>query len=45
VLGWRAQESVESGLEKTVDWYLENEWWWRPIREQKYGGARLGAAP
>jgi dTDP-glucose 4,6-dehydratase len=44
-LGWRAQESFESGLEKTIDWYLDNEWWWRPIREQKYGGARLGAAP
>jgi dTDP-glucose 4,6-dehydratase len=43
-LGWRAQESFESGLEKTIDWYLENEWWWRPIRDQKYSGARLGAA-
>jgi dTDP-glucose 4,6-dehydratase len=42
-LGWRAQESFESGLEKTIDWYLANEWWWRPIREQKYSGARLGA--
>ena len=41
-LGWRAQESFESGLEKTVDWFLENAWWWRPIREQKYAGARLG---
>lgn len=41
-LGWRAGESFESGLEKTVDWYLENEWWWRPIREQKYAGVRLG---
>ena len=38
-LGWRAQESFESGLEKTVDWFLDNEWWWRPIREQKYAGA------
>jgi dTDP-glucose 4,6-dehydratase len=41
-LGWRAHESFASGLEKTVDWYLANEWWWRPIREQKYAGARLG---
>ncbi|HEU5285360.1 MAG TPA: dTDP-glucose 4,6-dehydratase, partial [Sphingomicrobium sp.] len=41
-LGWRAQESFESGLAKTVDWFLDNEWWWRPIREQKYAGARLG---
>jgi len=43
-LGWRAEESFETGLEKTIDWYLENEWWWRPIRDQKYGGARLGEA-
>ena len=43
-LGWRAQESFDSGLDKTVDWYLDNEWWWRPIREHKYGGARLGKA-
>lgn len=43
-LGWVAQESFESGLEKTVDWYLENEWWWRPIRAQRYDGARLGTA-
>jgi len=41
-LGWNAEESFESGLEKTVDWYLENDWWWRPIREQRYSGARLG---
>ena len=41
-LGWRAQESFETGLAKTVDWFLANEWWWRPIREQKYAGARLG---
>jgi dTDP-glucose 4,6-dehydratase len=41
-LGWRAQESFETGLAKTVDWFLANEWWWRPIREQKYSGARLG---
>ena len=43
-LGWRAEESFESGLEKTVRWFLENEWWWRPIREQKYAGERLGTA-
>ncbi|PWW00237.1 dTDP-glucose 4,6-dehydratase [Hoeflea marina] len=43
-LGWRALESFESGMEKTVDWYLGNDWWWKPIRERKYSGARLGAA-
>jgi dTDP-glucose 4,6-dehydratase len=42
-LGWRAQESFESGLGKTVDWYLANEWWWGPIRNSKYAGQRLGA--
>ncbi len=43
-LGWRAEESFESGLAKTVDWYLANGWWWRPIREEIYAGRRLGAA-
>jgi dTDP-glucose 4,6-dehydratase len=43
-LGWRAEESFESGLSKTVDWFLANEWWWRPIRESKYAGGRLGVA-
>ncbi len=43
-LGWRARESFETGLAKTVDWYLDNEWWWGPIRAQKYAGDRLGAA-
>ena len=42
-LGWRAEESFETGLEKTVRWFLDNEWWWRPIREQKYAGQRLGS--
>ena len=43
-LGWEAQESFESGLSRTIDWYLENEWWWRPIRESRYFGQRLGTA-
>jgi dTDP-glucose 4,6-dehydratase len=42
-LGWSADETFESGLEKTIDWFLDNEWWWRPIRERTYGGERLGA--
>ncbi|HYI64442.1 MAG TPA: dTDP-glucose 4,6-dehydratase [Allosphingosinicella sp.] len=41
-LGWRRRETFETGLAKTVDWYLDNEWWWRPIREGTYSGARLG---
>jgi dTDP-glucose 4,6-dehydratase len=40
-LGWRAQEDFDSGIEKTVQWYLDNEWWWRPLRE-RYSGERLG---
>jgi dTDP-glucose 4,6-dehydratase len=41
-LGWRARETFESGIEKTVQWYLANEWWWRPLREKVYSGERLG---
>ena len=45
-LGWRAQENFDSGIEKTVRWYLENDWWWQPLRN-RYDGQRLGlsAAP
>jgi len=41
-LGWRAEESFESGLRKTVRWYLDNEAWWKAIRSGKYRGERLG---
>jgi dTDP-glucose 4,6-dehydratase len=40
-LGWRAQETFETGIEKTTRWYLDNEWWWRPLRD-RYDGERLG---
>ncbi|NKJ02914.1 dTDP-glucose 4,6-dehydratase [Novosphingobium sp. SG707] len=40
-LGWRAQENFDSGIEKTVHWYLDNSWWWQPLREA-YDGERLG---
>jgi dTDP-glucose 4,6-dehydratase len=40
-LGWKAQETFDSGIEKTVRWYLDNEWWWRPLRD-RYDGERLG---
>ena len=33
-LGWRPQETFETGIEKTVRWYLDNEAWWRPIVER-----------
>jgi dTDP-glucose 4,6-dehydratase len=40
-LGWRAREDFDSGIAKTVQWYLENDWWWRPLRD-RYKGERLG---
>ena len=41
-LGWKPRENFETGIEKTVRWYLDNEWWWKPIHEKKYSGERLG---
>jgi len=41
-LGWKAQEDFDSGIERTVRWYLENEWWWQPLRRRVYSGERLG---
>ena len=41
-LGWRAQETFETGLEKTVRWYLERRDWWTPLRSGVYRGERLG---
>ncbi|MGV3548223.1 dTDP-glucose 4,6-dehydratase [Rhizobium sp.] len=41
-LGWKASEDFDSGIEKTVAWYLDNEWWWRPLRDGVYSGERLG---
>lgn len=43
-LGWRAEETFDTGLEKTVRWYLDNESWWRSIRSGRYDGKRLGTA-
>lgn len=39
-LGWKAEHTFESGLENTVDWYLNNEWWWKPLHNSI--GERLG---
>jgi dTDP-glucose 4,6-dehydratase len=41
-LGWKAQENFATGIRKTVQWYLDNEWWWQPLREGVYAGERLG---
>lgn len=40
-LKWKAQESFDTGIRKTVSWYLQNEWWWKPL-QQVYDGKRLG---
>jgi dTDP-glucose 4,6-dehydratase len=41
-LGWQPRESFESGLRKTVQWYLANRAWWQRIRDHVYAGERLG---
>lgn len=43
-LGWRPSVTVEKGLARTVDWYLANEAWWRPLLDRKGVGQRLGVA-
>jgi hypothetical protein len=41
-LGWRASETLHSGLARTVAWYLDNREWWEPLRHGVYRGERLG---
>ncbi|MCB1511878.1 MAG: dTDP-glucose 4,6-dehydratase [Hyphomicrobiaceae bacterium] len=41
-LGWRARETFDTGIARTVDWYLANRDWWQPLRSDVYDGARLG---
>jgi dTDP-glucose 4,6-dehydratase len=41
-LGWKPRESFESGLAKTIAWYLDNQPWWNAIRDNRYSGTRLG---
>lgn len=41
-LGWRPRESFDSGLNRTVKWYLANRAWWQDIRDKSYSGERLG---
>ncbi len=41
-LGWKPQETFESGLKKTVEWYLENEEWWSAVLDGSYQRERLG---
>lgn len=41
-LGWCAEENFESGLRKTVQWYLQRRDWWQPLLDDVYQGQRLG---
>ena len=34
-LGWMYKYSFKEGLKEMVDWYLENEWWWNPLADEK----------
>ena len=43
-LGWRPSVTVEEGLERTVQWYLDNERWWQALQTRKGIGERLGTA-
>jgi dTDP-glucose 4,6-dehydratase len=43
-LGWRPSVTLEQGLRRTVEWYLANEGWWRPLLARDGVGQRLGAA-
>jgi len=41
-LGWVPDESFETGIRKTIKWYLENETWWKRVQDGSYQGQRLG---
>jgi dTDP-glucose 4,6-dehydratase len=43
-LGWTPNETFESGIRKTVEWYLANETWWQRVLDGSYQGERLGIA-
>jgi dTDP-glucose 4,6-dehydratase len=43
-LGWQPSVTVEGGLDKTVEWYLSNEDWWRALQSRQGVGTRLGVA-
>ena len=43
-LDWQPKNDFESGIKKTVAWYLNNDWWWEPIRSCNYAGERLGVS-
>lgn len=41
-LGWTPEETFETGLRKTVEWYLNNRTWWQRVQDGSYQGQRLG---
>jgi dTDP-glucose 4,6-dehydratase len=41
-LKWKPRESFQSGIKKTIKWYLNNEDWWRKIQKNNYNQKRLG---
>jgi len=41
-LGWSPKESFETGIRKTIDWYLNNREWWQAIQNNTYQQERLG---
>jgi dTDP-glucose 4,6-dehydratase len=43
-LGWTPRETFESGLRRTLDWYLNNQEWSRRVTDGSYRGQRLGTA-
>ena len=42
-IGWEPKESFETGIRKTIQWYLDNKSWWKDIQNLKYSQERLGA--
>ncbi|WP_404970317.1 dTDP-glucose 4,6-dehydratase [Vibrio campbellii] len=43
-LGWKPEESFESGIRKTVEWYLQNKTWWSRVLDGSYARERLGVS-
>jgi len=41
-IGWEPKESFNTGIQKTIEWYLKNEEWWKTIQENSYKQERLG---
>jgi dTDP-glucose 4,6-dehydratase len=42
MLGWIPEETFETGMRKTVEWYLANETWWKRVQDGSYQGQRMG---